>query len=190
MPLGHDGRASRDGNDIGGERGMVRVDTTVADHVVRGDVRDGLKVESYNVFSRRTGRKARRIAYAIVVGRANTDKLALVHTVDVELLKDGVGRGGPSEDRGGSEGRELRHLVECEREMRGIDMFRYGLRPLYPTAFGRNTHDVEPNPPSIVWPSGSDPYLALCTGTRVSRDMKDNRGVLPRFNRALQLLNV
>lgn len=119
MPLGHDGRASRDGNDIGGERGMVRVDTTVADHVVRGDVRDGLKVESYNVFSRRTGRKARRIAYAIVVGHAYAGEVTLRNPVDVHLLEDGMRTGRACKGCKGSNGRDRFHTVDrigCDKK--------------------------------------------------------------------------
>ena len=56
--------------------------------------------------------------YPIVVGCADTDEVALVDAVDVELLEDGVRRDGlrASEDSGDSEGGELRHRVENGRK--------------------------------------------------------------------------
>jgi hypothetical protein len=76
---------SRNSDDALGHRAVVRVNTSVADEVIRGDVHD------------RT----------VIVGNTDASELASRDAVDVHLLEDRVRRDRSREGESGSSGGEL-----------------------------------------------------------------------------------
>lgn len=77
--------------------------TSVADHVVGGYVCDWLgSVSNFSV-------RCIEETYTIVVGRADACELALVDTIDIELLEDGVGRSRSDKKKDGKEVRSGFH---------------------------------------------------------------------------------
>lgn len=101
MPLG--GKACTCGHvyNSRGDGCVVRVDASVANHIVGGDVGDRLHVE---FMSKERDEKIRTGTHTVIVWHADGREVTLRGTVDIELLEDGVGGRSARKERKSSNG--------------------------------------------------------------------------------------
>ena len=89
VPFRSDRRTGGDGDDDLGYWLLEGVLDAVADQTVGGDIRDGLEISGESV---RTRISRDESTYSIVGGHPDAVDMALVHSVYVHLLEDGVCR--------------------------------------------------------------------------------------------------